>query len=133
METSERWVVHVDEGVLVVEFPRGTGLAPADGEAILDRLCTLATEQRVEAVVLVVRTTRPCSDTGRETLRATGRIGLEHGVSRFAIVAERPKRRYLERTMDINGIDVEPFNDNAAALRWAKSPSESELSVETSS
>lgn len=133
MEPSERWSMRVDGEVLVVEFPHGTGLAPADGEALLDRWRTLAAERRIDALVLVVRTTRPCSDTGRDTLRAAGRIGLDHGVSRFAIVAERPKRQYLERTMDVCGIDIEPFNDDAAALRWARSTSEPAPSVETSS
>ena len=133
MEPSERWSIRVDDGVLVVEFPHGTGLSPADGEALLDRWRTLAAERPIDALVLVVRTTRPCSDAGRRTLQLAGRIGVEHGVSRFAIVAERPKRQYLERTMDINGIDVEPFNDDTAALRWAKSPSEPALSIETSS
>lgn len=133
MEPSERWSIRVDEGVLVVEFPHGTGLAPADGEALLDRCRTLAAERRIDALVLVVRTTRPCSDTGRDTLRAAGRIGLDNAVSRFAIVAERPKRQYLERTMDIGGIDIEPFNDDATALQWAKRATEPTLPVETSS
>jgi hypothetical protein len=52
-------------------------------------------------------------------------------VTRFAVVAERPKRRYLERTMDVDGVDAEPFNDAAAAMRWAKCPSEPAASVVT--
>ncbi|EMA66254.1 hypothetical protein [Halorubrum kocurii] len=129
MEPSERWSIRVDDGVLVVELPHGTGLSPSDGEALLDRWRTLADERRVDAVVLVVRTTRPCSDAGRQTLRLAARAAAERGVSRFAVVAERPKRRYLERTMDVNGVDAEPFNDAAAALRWAKCPSEPAVSV----
>lgn len=120
MEPSERWSTRVDEGVLVVEFPHGTGISPAAGEALLDRWRSLAATTRIEAVVVVVRTDRPCSDAGRRTLRRSVTAALEHGVTRFAIVAERPKRRYLERTLDVGGVQIEPFNDETAALGWAK-------------
>ena len=129
MEPSERWSIRVDDGVLVVELPHGTGLSPSDGEALLDRWRTLVAERRTNAVVLVVRTTRPCSDAGRRTLRLAARAAADRGVTRFAVVAERPKRRYLEQTIDVDGVDAEPFNDAAAAVRWAKCPSEPALSV----
>jgi len=131
MEPSERWSIRVDDGVLVVELPHGTGISPSDGEALLDRWRTLAAERRVNAVVVVVQTTRPCSDAGRRTLRVAARAAAERGVTRFAVVAERPKRRYLERTMDVDGVDAEPFNDAAAAMRWAKCPSEPAASAVT--
>lgn len=129
MEPSERWSIRVNDGVLVVEFPHGTGLSPSDGDALLDRWRTLTCERRVDAVVLVVRTTRPCSDAGRETLRLAARAAADRDIARFAVVAERPKRRYLERTMDVDGVDPEPFNDAAAALQWANCPSEPAVSV----
>ncbi len=116
--------MRVDGGVLVVELPHGTGLSPSDGEALLDRWRTLAAERSVDAVVLVVRTTRPCSDAGRRTLRLAARDAAERGATRFAIAAERSKRRYLERTVDVDGASVEPFNDAAAAVRWAKRSTE---------
>ncbi|AZQ15377.1 hypothetical protein [Halorubrum sp. PV6] len=124
MEPSERWTIRVDDGVVVVEFPHGTRLSPSDGDTLLDRWRTLIAEPRVEAVVLVVRTARTCSDAARRTLRLAARGAAERGVSRFAVVAERPKRRYLEQTIDIEGIETEPFNDDAAAVRWAKHPAE---------
>lgn len=129
MEPSERWSIRVDDGVLVVELPHGTGLSPSDGEALLDRWRTLAAERQVDAVVLVVQTARPCSDAGRQTLRVAARAAADRGVKRFAVVAERPKRRYLERTMDVDGVDAEPFNDAATAIRWAKRPPEPTTSV----
>ncbi|OYR76972.1 hypothetical protein DJ71_18000 [Halorubrum sp. E3] len=129
MEPSERWSIRVDDGVIVVELPHGTGLSPSDGERLLDRWQTLVADRRVHAVVLVVRTTRPCSDAGRRTLRRTARAAADRGVTRFAVAAERPKRQYLERTMDVEGIDPEPFNDAAAAMRWAKCPSEPTVSA----
>ena len=131
MEPSERWSIRVADGVLVIELPHGTGLSPSDGESLLDRWRTLVAEPRVGAVVLVVRTTRPCSDAGRRALRLVARAAADHGVTRFAVVAERPKRQYLERTMDVDGVDAEPFNDAAAAVRWAKCPSEPAASVAT--
>ncbi|WP_193309272.1 hypothetical protein [Halorubrum halophilum] len=129
MEPSERWTIRVDDGVVVVEFPHGTRLSPSDGDALLDRWRTLIAEPRVEAVVLVVRTARTCSDAARRTLRLAARGAAERGVSRFAVVAERPKRRYLEQTIDIEGIETEPFNDDAAAVRWAKRPAERAATV----
>lgn len=122
MATSDRWTIRIDDGVLVVEFPHGTRLSPSDGDALLDRWRTLIAERRVDAVVLVVRTARTCSDAARRTLRLAARGAAERGVLRFAVVAERPKRRYLEQTIDIEGIETEPFDDDAAAVRWAKRP-----------
>ncbi|WP_418285965.1 hypothetical protein [Halorubrum sp. DTA46] len=120
MQPSERWSLRTDDEVLVVEFPHGTGLSPADGEALLDRWRAVITERAVDAVVIVVRTSRPCSDAGRRALRESAQLAVARGVDRFAVVGERSKRRYLKRTIDIEGIDTEVFNDDDAALRWAK-------------
>ncbi|MFO8115131.1 MAG: hypothetical protein R6U01_07195 [Halorubrum sp.] len=133
MQPSERWSLRTDDEVLVVEFPHGTGLSPADGEALLDRWRTVTADRPIDAVVIVVRTSRPCSDAGRRALRESAQIAVARGVNRFAIVGERSKRRYLKRTIDVEGIDTEAFNDDDAALRWAKSPTAAVPSVETSS
>jgi len=119
MESSDRWTTRVDDGTLVVEFPHGTGLSPADGEALLDRWRTLTADRPIGAVVIVVRTSRPCSDAGRRALRESAQIAVARGVERFAVVAERSKRRYLKRTIDIEDITVEAFNDQEAGLEWA--------------
>jgi len=133
MQPSERWSLRADEEVLVVEFPHGTGLSPADGEALLDRWRTVTADRAVDAVMIVVKTSRPCSDAGRRALRESAQIAVARGVDRFAVVGERSKRRYLKRTIDIEGIDTEAFNADDAALRWAKSPSTTVPSVEHSS
>jgi len=132
MEPSQRWSLRTDDGVLVVEFPHGTGLSPADGEALLDRWRTATADRAVDAIVMVVRTSRPCSDAGRRALRESAQIAVARGVDRFAIVGERSKRRYLKRTIDVEGVDTEAFNDDDAALRWAKSTGAAVPSVETS-
>jgi hypothetical protein len=133
MEPSERWSLRTDDGVLVVEFPHGTGLSPADGEALLDRWRTVTADRTIDAVVIVVRTSRPCSDAGRRALRESAQIAVARDVDRFAVVGERSKRRYLKRTIDVEGIDTEAFNDDDTALRWAKSPSATVPSAETRS
>lgn len=133
MQPSERWALRTDDEVLVVEFPHGTGLSPADGEALLDRWRSVTADRAVDAVVLVVRTSRPCSDAGRRALRESAQIAVARGVDRFAVVGERSKRRYLKRTIDVEGVDTEAFNDTAPALRWAKRQSATVPSVETSS
>lgn len=119
MESSERWLLRVEDGVLVVEFPHGTGLSPADGEALLDRWRDAATPDAVEAVVIVVRTSRPCSDAGRRALRESAQIAVARGVDRFAVVGERSKRQFLKRTIDVEDVEVEAFNDPSAAATWA--------------
>ncbi|WP_435098767.1 hypothetical protein [Halorubrum sp. N11] len=129
MELSERWSIRLDDGILVVEFPHGTGISPSDGESLLERWETVTAERQIDAVVLIVRTTRPCSDAGRQTLRLAARAAADRGVTRFAVVAERPKRRYLERTIDVEGVDAEPFNDAASAMQWAKCLSEPAMAV----
>ncbi|TKX75924.1 hypothetical protein EXE46_02170 [Halorubrum sp. GN11_10-6_MGM] len=133
MEPSERWLLRVEDGVLVVEFPQGTGLSPADGEALLDRWREAAAPDAVDAIVIVVRTSRPCSDAGRRALRESAQIAVARGVDRFAVVGQRSKRRYLKRTIDVEGVDTESFNDDEAALRWAQCPSATTSSAETSS
>ncbi|TKX58757.1 hypothetical protein EXE48_15955 [Halorubrum sp. ASP1] len=122
MEPSERWLLRVEDEVLVVEFPHGTGLSPADGEALLDRWRTATDPDAIDAVVIVVRTSRPCSDAGRRALRESAQIAVARGVDRFAVVGQRSKRRFLKRTIDVEGVDTEAFNDDDAAMRWAQSP-----------
>lgn len=129
MIPSEQWSMRVDDGVLVVEFPHGTGISPAAGEALLDRWRSLVAERPLCAFVVIVRTTRPCSDAGRRTLRRAVALALDDGVDRFAVVAERPKRRYLERTVAVDGVDAEGFNDDAVAVAWAKGTATSEQPV----
>lgn len=129
MEPSERWAIRIDDGVLVVEFPHGTGISPSDGNALLDRWRTLIAEQPIGAIVFVVRTTRTCSDAGRRALQLAARAAAERGVTRFAVVAERPKRRYLEQTIDVEGVDTELFNDEPVAVAWAKRPAEQAAST----
>lgn len=133
MQPSERWSLRTDGSAVVVEFPHGTGLSPAGGEALLDRWRSVTADSAVGAVVLVVRTSRPCSDAGRRALRESAQIAVARGVDRFAVVGERSKRRYLKHTIDVEGVDTEAFNDDDAALRWAKCPSATPPSVETSS
>ncbi|ELZ33585.1 hypothetical protein [Halorubrum tebenquichense] len=131
MEPSERWLLRVEDGVLVVEFPHGTGLSPADGEALLDRWRDVATPSAVEAVVIVVRTSRACSDAGRRALRESAQIAVARGVDRFAVVGERSKRQFLKRTIDVEDVEVEAFNDPSAAATWASPPdSDSSLTIE---
>ena len=127
MEPSERWLLRVEDGVLVVEFPHGTGLSPADSDALLDRWRDVATSEAVDAVVIVVRTSRPCSDAGRRALRESAQIAVARGVDRFAVVGERSKRQFLKRTIDVEDIEVEAFNDPSAAATWA-SPADSDSS-----
>ena len=133
MEPSERWLLRVEDDVLVVEFPHGTGLSPADGESLLDRWRDAAAPEKVAAVVIVVRTSRPCSDAGRRALRESAQIAVARGVDRFAVVGQRSKRQYLKRTIDVEGVDTEAFNDDEAAMRWAQCPSAVASSAETSS
>lgn len=133
MQPNEHWSLRTVDGVLVVEFPHGTGLSPADGEALLDRWRTMTADRTVDAIVIVVRTSRPCSDSGRRALRESAQIAVARGVNRFAIVGERSKRRYLKRTIDVEGVDTEAFNDEETALQWAESPSATACSAETPS
>jgi hypothetical protein len=121
MEPGERWSMRVDEGVLVVEFPHGTGISPAAGEALLDRWRSLIADRDVDSVVIAVRTSRPCSDAGRRALRESAQIAVARGVERFAVVGERSKRRFLKRTIDVEDVEVEAFNDPSTAASWASS------------
>ena len=132
MQPSERWSLRTDDEVLVVEFPHGTGLSPADAEALLDRWRTVTADRVVDAVVLVVRTSRPCSDAGRRALRESAQMAVARGVDRFAVVGERSKRRYLKQTIDVEEVDTEAFSDAATATAWARTrskPSESPTTI----
>ncbi|WP_280588082.1 hypothetical protein [Halorubrum sp. Boch-26] len=132
MQPSERWSLRTDDEVLVVEFPHGTGLSPADAEALLDRWRTVTADRVVDAVVLVVRTSRPCSDAGRRALRESAQMAVARGVDRFAVVGERSKRRYLKQTIDVEEVDTEAFSDAATATAWARArskPSESPTTI----
>lgn len=120
MASRGAWTIDRVDNAIVAEFPGGTGIVPDDGREIRERWRALAEDPAVDAVVLVVRTARPCSDAGRETLRRSARDGAGEAVTRWGIVAEKAKREYLRRTVDVAGVDVvEGFNDRETALDWA--------------
>lgn len=121
MDRDRQWTLRLEGDVLVAEFPHGTVLSPADAEELLDSWRSLITDADVAAVVVVVRTSRFCSDAGRHALRTAAHVGVECGIGRWAVVAEHPKRQYLKRTIDVAGAAVEPFNDDDVALAWARS------------
>lgn len=118
MEPSEHWSLRTDGKAAIVEFPHGTGISPAAAEALLDRWRSIVGDCGVDGMVIVVRTSRPCSDAGRRVLREAAQLAVARGVSRFAVVGERSKRRYLTRTVDVDGVDTEAFNDGATAVEW---------------
>ncbi|MFC6772043.1 hypothetical protein ACFQDD_11045, partial [Halorubrum pallidum] len=62
-------------------------------------------------------------DAGRRALRESAQIAVARGVKRFAVVGERSKRQYLKRTINIDGVTVESFNDPETASGWARTPS----------
>lgn len=119
MDGGGRWSLRLDGAVLVATFPNGTVLSPAAAEALLDRWRACLAEGDVDVVVIVVRTSRICSDAGRRALRTAARVGVDHEVTRLAVVAERSKRGYLQRTVDVADVDVETFNDEGAAVDCA--------------
>ncbi len=125
MNDGHGWSVRTERAVLVVEFERGTTISPASGTALVDRLRGAFHEGGLDGVVVVVHTSRPCSDAGRETLRRAVQLGMAHGVGRWALVASPPKRRYLERSVDVAGIDVETFNGTDPATAWVAGASPS--------
>ncbi|MFC6754437.1 hypothetical protein [Halorubrum tibetense] len=129
MEPSERWSLRTDGGVLIVDFPHGTGISPAAADALLDRWRSAVADHAVDAVVIAVRTTRPCSDAGRRALREAAQLAVARDVGRFAVVGERSKRRYLKRTIDVDGVETEAFNDETAAIQWATCRAEGRPSV----
>ncbi len=129
MEQSERWSLRTDGSVLVVDFPHGTGISPVAADALLDRWRSAVADRAVSAVVIAVRTTRPCSDAGRRALREAAQLAVARGIDRFAVVGERSKRRYLTRTIDVDGVETEAFNDEAAAVEWATRRSENRPSA----
>ncbi|SNR50411.1 hypothetical protein [Halorubrum vacuolatum] len=118
MNDEYGWSLRTERTVLVVEFARGTVISPKAGSALVDRLRVHFTETEIDGVVMVVHTSRSCSDAGREALRRAVQLGMAHEIDRWALVAERPKRRYLERSVDVDGIEVETFNGTEPATSW---------------
>ena len=124
MNRDRQWTIRLEGEVLVVEFPHGTVLSPADGEALLDRWRAVTMENDIAVAVIVVSTSRFCLDAARHTLRTAARLGVARGIARWAVGAEGPKRRYLERTVDVVGVVVESFNDDDIGLAWARRPTD---------
>ncbi|GAB6880057.1 hypothetical protein JCM17823_23310 [Halorubrum gandharaense] len=119
MEERTGWTARVEAGSVVAEFPGGTRLTPSEADDAIAALASLIREHDVGAGVLVVRTTRPCSDAGRRMLREVAQVGVANDVTRWAIVAQRSKREFLRRTVEVAGLTVEGFNDPEPAVDWA--------------
>lgn len=119
MEGRTGWTARIEAGSVVAEFPGGTRLTPTEANEAIAALASLIREHDVGAGVLVVQTTRPCSDAGRRMLREVAQVGVANDVTRWAIVAQRSKREFLRRTVEVAGLTVEGFNDPEPAVAWA--------------
>lgn len=123
MPAGPDWSFRVVDNVIVGEFTEGTELTGEESDKMVERFGELIERPETDAHVTILRSSEPYSKEGQENLRQSAEAGVEHGITRWAIVAEQIKSLTMEAQVDVEGVEaVETFDDADAAIDWASSP-----------
>jgi hypothetical protein len=120
MPQGPGWSFRVVDNVIVGEFPAGTKLTGEESDKMVERFTELVERPETTAHVTILRSSEPYSKEGQENLKHSAQAGVEHGITRWAIVAENIKALTMESQVDVEGVEaVETFDDADAAIDWA--------------
>jgi hypothetical protein len=120
MSVGPGWSFRVVDNVIVGEFPEGTELTGKESDKMVERFTELVERPETTAHVTILRSSEPYSEAGQETLKHSAEAGVEHGITRWGIVAENIKSLTVQSKVDVDGVEaVEAFDDAEDAIDWA--------------
>ncbi|WP_135854888.1 STAS/SEC14 domain-containing protein [Halorussus salinus] len=119
---SSDWEFYVEENVIVGEFPEETELTGPESDKMVEEFGKLLERPETDAHVTVLRSREPYSKEGQENLRKSAEASVDHGVTRWAVVAAGTKQLTMKTTADIDGLEVETFDlgEKTDAIEWAR-------------
>ncbi|WP_181686434.1 hypothetical protein [Halorhabdus salina] len=121
-QKSADWEFYVDDGVIIGEFPEATKLTGPESDKMVEAFTDLLERPDTHAHVTILRSSEPYSREGQENLRQSALASVDHGVARWAVVADGTKQLTMKTKVDVEGITVEAFDlaDVDGAIEWAR-------------
>lgn len=121
-QQSSEWKFYADGTVIVGEFPEGTELTGPESDEMVAAFGDLLERPNTDAHVTVLRSSQPYSKAAQENLRQSALASVDHGVTRWAVVAEGTKQLTMKSKVDVEGVTVEAFDldQKAEAVEWAR-------------
>jgi hypothetical protein len=119
LDQVDGWEMEHTGEVLVFEFGPDMELE-AFGEDAWEAYTEMLSRERVCAIVTVVEVEDPFDAATFDVWERSGHLAAERGVERWAVVGDRLKRMSTRSKLDVEGLEVEGFDDRAEALAWAR-------------
>ena len=118
-ERGDRWTVEVTDGVMIWEFLEGMDLDSFRENAfpVFERIVTT---RDVSGMVTVVDLDDAFDDAVFEVWEDTARQAAEHGVDRWAVVADGIKKLSLRSKIDTGSLDTFTTEDRTEAVEWVQ-------------
>lgn len=120
---SSEWEFYADGDVIVGEFPEETELTGPESDEMVAAFGELLerpdTDTRTRRFI---RSSRPYSKAAQENLRQSALASVDHGVTRWTVVAEGTKQLTMKSKVDVEGVTVEAFDldEKDEAIEWAR-------------
>lgn len=114
------WRMYVEGSVVVAEFPPG---ATMDAETVADverRWEDLVVREEVTGHVAVIESEDNMDFAVLDAAESAARTGTDHGVRRWAVVADDIKRLAVANRVDVPGLEVLGTDDREEAMAWAR-------------
>ncbi|WP_135667352.1 STAS/SEC14 domain-containing protein [Halorhabdus rudnickae] len=121
-QKSADWEFYADDGVIIGEFPEATELTGPESDKMVAAFTDLLERSDTDSHVTILRSSEPYSKEGQENLRQSALASVDHGVTRWAVVADGTKKLTMKTTVDVEGLTVEAFDleETDAAIEWAR-------------
>jgi hypothetical protein len=116
--SGEHWQARLVDDVLVYEFQAGMDTDEFGGDAY-DAYTDFLAREDVTAMVTVVNMDDPFGPDAFETWERSASVAVDHGIERWAVVAEGIKQLSLKSKLDVAGLAVFTTDSRDEALDWA--------------
>lgn len=113
------WRMYVEGSVAVVEFPPGTVFDAETAAAVERRWEDVVVREGVTGHVVVIEAEDSMDFEALDAVESAARTGVDHGVRRWAVVADDIKRLAVKNRVDVPGLEVLTTDDREEAMAWA--------------
>lgn len=112
--------MYVEGSVIVAEFPRGVTIDAETAEAVERRWGELVVREAVTGHVVVIEAEDSMGFELLDAAESAARTGTDHGLRRWAVVADDIKQLAVRNRVDVPGLEVLTTDDREEAMAWAR-------------
>jgi len=114
------WELYVEGNVLVANFSDGMPSDADEYAKVNEQFEDLADKSSVNAHLSVLNMSSSLNKDVFEKAKEAAEVGTEYGITKWAVVSDGIKSMALSSQIkDVDGVEVETFNNEADALAWA--------------